>query len=126
MHDPLCIPDAMIDVRVHLPAGAQKDDGLGAGVAMVRRPLFLTRLGVKMMVVHLAQVCVIVSLLTGMYVSPMTCYDRRGVHKIATFLYSRSDTNVALLQVTLRGQVSPVGEIKEKRCWTHAVLAPTG
>ena len=72
MHDPLCIPDAMIDIHVHLPAGAQKNDGLGAGVAMVRRPLFLTRLGVKMMVVRLAQVCVIVSLLTGMYVSPMT------------------------------------------------------
>ncbi|KAI0263497.1 Lon protease C-terminal proteolytic domain-containing protein [Russula aff. rugulosa BPL654] len=73
VHDPLCIPDAMIDVHVHFPAGAQKNDGLGSGVAMV---------------------CVIVSLLTGMYVPPMTAMTG---------------------EITLRGQVSPVGGIKEKR-----------
>ena len=41
--DPLRIPDAMIDVHLHLPAGAQKKDGPSAGVAMVRiqTPLFL-------------------------------------------------------------------------------------
>ena len=40
--DPLRIPDAMIDVHLHLPAGAQKKDGPSAGVAMVRTdpPLF--------------------------------------------------------------------------------------
>jgi ATP-dependent Lon protease len=35
--DPLRIPDAPIDVHLHLPAGAQKKDGPSAGVAMVRR-----------------------------------------------------------------------------------------
>ena len=41
--DPLRIPDAMIDVHLHLPAGAQKKDGPSTGVAMVRiqTPLFL-------------------------------------------------------------------------------------
>ena len=38
--DPLRIPDAMIDVHLHLPAGAQKKDGPSAGVAMVRTDLF--------------------------------------------------------------------------------------
>jgi len=33
--DPLRIPDAAIDVHLHLPAGAQKKDGPSAGVAMV-------------------------------------------------------------------------------------------
>ncbi|KAH9177276.1 Lon protease C-terminal proteolytic domain-containing protein [Lactarius sanguifluus] len=50
-HDPLRIPDAMIDVHLHLPAGAQKKDGPSAGVAMV---------------------CAMVSLLTGKCVSPTT------------------------------------------------------
>ena len=38
--DPLRIPDAMIDVHLHLPVGAQKKDGLSAGVAMVRTRTF--------------------------------------------------------------------------------------
>jgi Lon protease (S16) C-terminal proteolytic domain len=33
------MPDAMIDVHLHLPAGAQKKDGPSAGVAMVSNPL---------------------------------------------------------------------------------------
>jgi hypothetical protein len=31
------MPDATIDLHLHLPAGAQKKDGPSAGVAMVRR-----------------------------------------------------------------------------------------
>ncbi|KAI0297950.1 hypothetical protein BC826DRAFT_999741 [Russula brevipes] len=38
--DPLRIPDATIDVHLHLPAGAQKKDGPSAGVAMVRDSFF--------------------------------------------------------------------------------------
>ena len=34
--DPLRILDAMIDMHLHLPAGAQKKDRPSAGVAMVR------------------------------------------------------------------------------------------
>ncbi|KAH9177271.1 Lon protease C-terminal proteolytic domain-containing protein [Lactarius sanguifluus] len=49
--DPLRIPEAMIDVHLHLPAGAQKKDGPSAGVAMV---------------------CAMVSLLTGKCVPPTT------------------------------------------------------
>ncbi|KAI0289431.1 hypothetical protein BC826DRAFT_889167, partial [Russula brevipes] len=49
--DPLRIPDATIDVHVHLPAGTQKKDGPSAGVAMV---------------------CAVVSLLMGKCVLPMT------------------------------------------------------
>ena len=43
VQDPLRIPDTMIDVHLHLPAGAQKKDGPSAGVAMVliQTPLFL-------------------------------------------------------------------------------------
>ena len=43
VQDPLQIPDAMIDVHLHLPVGAQKKDGPSAGVAMVRiqTPMFL-------------------------------------------------------------------------------------
>ena len=33
------MPDASIDVHLHIPAGAQKKDGPSAGIAMVR--LFL-------------------------------------------------------------------------------------
>jgi ATP-dependent Lon protease len=36
--DPLRMPDATIDVHLHLPAGAQKKDGPSAGVAMVCSP----------------------------------------------------------------------------------------
>ncbi|KAH8987326.1 Lon protease C-terminal proteolytic domain-containing protein [Lactarius akahatsu] len=50
-HDPLRTPEAMIDVHLHLPAGAQKKDGPSAGVAMV---------------------CAMVSLLTGKCVPPTT------------------------------------------------------
>ena len=41
--DPLRIPDAIIDVPLHLPAGAQKKGGPSAGVVMVRiqKSLFL-------------------------------------------------------------------------------------
>jgi len=49
--DPLRIPDAMIDVHLHLPSGAQKKDGPSAGVAMV---------------------CAMISLLTGRCVPPTT------------------------------------------------------
>ncbi|KAF8262462.1 Lon protease C-terminal proteolytic domain-containing protein [Lactarius quietus] len=49
--DPLRIPDAMIDLHLHLPAGAQKKDGPSAGVAMV---------------------CAMISLLTGKCVPPTT------------------------------------------------------
>ncbi|KAN0118136.1 Lon protease (S16) C-terminal proteolytic domain containing protein [Russula decolorans] len=49
--DPLRMPDAMIDVHVHLPAGAQKKDAASAGVPMV---------------------CAIVSLLKGKCVPPTT------------------------------------------------------
>jgi hypothetical protein len=51
--DPLRMPDAMIDVHVHLPAGAQKKDAASAGVPMVRSPLFLSGFGAKMSVVGL-------------------------------------------------------------------------
>ncbi|KAI9435502.1 ATP-dependent protease La [Lactarius indigo] len=47
--DPLRIPDAMIDVHLHLPAGAQKDGPVGV-----------------------AMVCAMVSLLTGKCVPPTT------------------------------------------------------
>ncbi|KAH9027506.1 ATP-dependent protease La [Lactarius deliciosus] len=49
--DPLRIPDAMIDIHLHLPTGAQKKDGPSAGVAMI---------------------CAMVSLLTGKCVPPTT------------------------------------------------------
>jgi len=49
--DLLRMPDATIDVHLHLPAGAQKKDGPSAGVAMV---------------------CAMVSLLTGKSVPPTT------------------------------------------------------
>ncbi|KAH9039661.1 Lon protease C-terminal proteolytic domain-containing protein [Lactarius pseudohatsudake] len=49
--DPLPIPDAMIVIHLHLPAGAQKKDGPSAGVAVV---------------------CAMVSLLTGKCVPPTT------------------------------------------------------
>ncbi|KAH9177262.1 hypothetical protein EDB89DRAFT_1902501 [Lactarius sanguifluus] len=50
-HNPLRIPDVTIDVHLHLPAGAQKEDGPSAGVAMV---------------------CAVVSLLTGKCVPAIT------------------------------------------------------
>ena len=43
---PLRTPDAMIDVRLYLPAGAQKRGGPSAGIAMVRAQRFSSlRLG---------------------------------------------------------------------------------
>ncbi|KAH9027514.1 Lon protease C-terminal proteolytic domain-containing protein [Lactarius deliciosus] len=54
--DPLRIPEAMIDVHPHLPAGAQKKDGPSAGVAMR----------------EIEQVCAMASLLTGKCVPPTT------------------------------------------------------
>jgi ATP-dependent Lon protease len=48
--DPLRIPDAVIDLHLHLPAGAQKKDGPSAGVAMVCSPAFLNGFGAKMTV----------------------------------------------------------------------------
>ncbi|KAH9012795.1 Lon protease C-terminal proteolytic domain-containing protein [Lactarius hengduanensis] len=39
--DPLRIPDAMIDVHLHLPTGAQKKDGPSAGVAMTGRAILV-------------------------------------------------------------------------------------
>jgi ATP-dependent Lon protease len=62
----------VIDVYLHLPAGAQKKDGPSAGVAMVRSLLFLSVFGAKTTIVGLLQVCAIVSLLTGKYVPPTT------------------------------------------------------
>ncbi|KAF8494967.1 peptidase S16 [Russula emetica] len=41
VQDPLRIPDAMIDIHPHLPAGAQKKDGPSADVAMVCAIVFL-------------------------------------------------------------------------------------
>jgi hypothetical protein len=63
--DPLRIPDAMIDVHLHLPAGAHKKDGLSAGATMVRSPLFLSGFGSKMTVV-------------GWYRSVRSCPSWRG------------------------------------------------
>ena len=36
----LRIPDAMIDVHIHLPVGAQKKDGSRAGITVVRSRVF--------------------------------------------------------------------------------------
>src|SRR6267154_4371806 len=70
-----------------------------------------------MTVVGLVQVCAIVSLLTGKCVPPTTALT--GEVSIASFLYSRSDMDVVLVQITLRGRVSPVGGIKEKVLGAH-------
>ena len=67
--DPLRIPGAMIDVHQHLPADAQKNNGLNAGVAMVRNLIFLSVFGAKMTVAGLVY-CAIVSLLTEKCVPP--------------------------------------------------------
>ena len=101
--DPLRVPNAMIDVRVHLPAGARKKGGLSAGVAMVRSSLFLSGFGDKTMVV-----------------CPFYDRDRRGAqNKVTPSVCPRPDMGVVLLQITLRGRVSPVGWIKGKVLGAH-------
>ena len=75
----LRIPDSMIDVHLHLPAGAQKKDVPRAGIAMVCSPFFLSEHGAKVTVGWLVQVCVIVSLLTGKCV-PFTAAMPGEVH----------------------------------------------
>ena len=72
----------MIDVHLHLPAGAQKKDGPSAGVAMVGSPPFLSVFGTKMI-----QVCAIVSLLTGKCVPPTTAMTGE-VRKKNSYLFS--------------------------------------
>ena len=69
--DPLRIPDAMIDVHSHRPAGAQKEDGPSAGVARVRTRTFCP-LRFQFLNRENGQVCAIVSLLTGKCVPPTT------------------------------------------------------
>ena len=78
--DPLCIPDAMIDVHLHLPASAQKKDGPSAGVAMVRRPHFLSGFGAKMMGRGPGTgLCDLIPL-DGEVCPSYDCLDRRGEH----------------------------------------------
>ncbi|KAF8627530.1 hypothetical protein AX15_004388 [Amanita polypyramis BW_CC] len=82
VQDPLKVPEPF-DIHLHLPAGAQKKDGPSAGVAMV---------------------CALVSLLTGVCVSP----------------------NVAMTgEITLRGRVTPVGGVKEKVMGAHRAQMTT-
>ena len=64
-----------------------------------------------------ALLCAIVSLLTGKCVPPMTALTGEVI--ITSFFLSRSDTGVVLLQITLRGRVSPVGGIKENMLSVH-------
>jgi ATP-dependent Lon protease len=71
----------MIDVHLHLPAGAQKKDGPSAGVAMVRSP---RGFGPEITAVDLVQVCAMVSLLTGKYVPPTTAMTGEVRQKIVT------------------------------------------
>ena len=72
----------MIDVHVHVPAGAQKNDGLSAGVAIVRHPLFLSGLGVNMTVVGLITgLCGHIPLDRGVCPSH-DCHDRRMRQKL--------------------------------------------
>ena len=74
----------------------------------------------KTTVVGLVQVCAMVSLLTGKYVPPTTAMTGEVRRRIVTSsLCSRSDMGVALLQITLRGRVSPVGGIKRKVLGAH-------
>ena len=79
----------MIDVHLHLPAGAQKKDGPSAGVAMVHSSLFLSGYGAKMTFV---QVCAIVSLLTGRCVPPTTAMTGEVRKNIVTSSFAPSLT----------------------------------
>ncbi|KAJ7626429.1 ATP-dependent protease La [Mycena polygramma] len=91
-HDPLRVPE-LIDVHLHLPAGAQKKDGPSAGIAMVCHDSCVSQ-GSN----NRIQVCAFVSLLTG----------------------ARVPTHIAMTgEITLRGRVTPVGGIKEKVLGAH-------
>ena len=71
--------------------------------------------------VRLVQVCAIVSLLKGKCVPPTTALT--GEVSITSFLCSHSDMGVVLLQITLRGRVSPIGGIRVKVLGTHHAAA---
>ena len=99
--DLLRISDAIIDLHVHLSAGARKKNGQSAGVTMVRGPFFLNGFGAKMTVMGLVlvQVCAIVSLLTGKYVPPTTATTGEVCKEYDLFFCSREDMSVVHLQI---------------------------
>ncbi len=110
----------MIDLRLHLPAGAQKKDGPSAGVAMVCSPPFLSGFGAKL-TVGVAGLCDCIPF-DGEVCTSYDCYDRRGAQKSVP-PYARANMSDVCLQITLRGRVSPVGGIKEKVLGAHRVDA---